>query len=139
MALSALDNLSREPSDEDVERVVGESIATWRALADWLRGEASVDSLEWGSSGKKYGWGLRAKRGARTIAYLIPQHGSFLVGFVLGDRALAAASAAGLPDGVMTIISGARKYAEGTGFRVPVKGPGDLPCIEELVRIKLGS
>lgn len=139
MALSALDDLSREPADEDVERVVGESIATWRALTDWLRGEAGVDSLEWGSSGKKYGWGLRAKRGARTIAYLIPQEGSFLVGFVLGDRALESARGAGLPAAVMAMIAGARKYAEGTGFRVPVKELGDLACVKQLVRIKLAS
>lgn len=139
MALSALGDLSREPSEDDVERVVGESIATWRALVEWLRGEAGVDTLEWGSAGKKYGWGLRAKRGTRTIAYLIPQDGSFLVGFVLGDRALGAARAAGLPDGVMAIISRARRYGEGTGFRVPVKDPGDLACVRELVRIKLGS
>jgi hypothetical protein len=139
MALSALDDLSCEPSDEDIERVVGDALGTWRALMEWLEREAGVDHLEWGSSGKKYGWGLRAKRGARTIAYLIPQKGSFLVGLVLGDRALEAARSAGLPDGVMTIISAARRYAEGTGFRLLVNGPGDLACVEQLVRIKLGS
>ena len=139
MALSALDDLSREPSDDDVERVVGESVVVWRALVEWLRGEAGIDTLEWGSAGKKYGWGLRAKRGARAIAYLIPQDGSFLVGFVLGVRALESARGAGLPAAVMAMIAGARKYAEGTGFRVPVKDPGDLACVKQLVRIKLAS
>jgi hypothetical protein len=137
MALSAFDDLSREPGDDDVAGVLGDALAAWRALTDWLAREAGVDRLEWGSSGKRYGWGLRARSGARTIAYLIPQEGAFLVGLVLGDTALAAARSASLPAAVSEIIAGARSYAEGTGFRVPVSELEELVWVKELVRAKL--
>jgi hypothetical protein len=137
MALSALDDLSREPVDDDVERVLRDAAVVWKSLIEWLGQEAGVDRLEWGSSGKKYGWGLRAKRGDRTIVYLIPQDRAFLVAIVLGDRAVAAARSATLPARVLEVIAAARRYAEGTGFRVPVHDLGDLAWVEELVRIKV--
>ena len=136
MALSALDDRSAEPTDAEVAGVLGDSFSLWTSLRDWLV-EAGVDGWQWGFSGAKYGWGLRAKHGKRTIAYLIPQHGSFLVGLVLGDRAVAAAAAASLTDSVREIIASARRYAEGTGFRVPVTEPADLDGVKTLIEIKM--
>jgi hypothetical protein len=35
------------------------------------------------------------------------------------------------------VISGARKYGEGTGFRLPVTAMGDLEDVRTLVEIKI--
>jgi len=138
MALSALDDLSRQPVDEQVASALGSGLEAWEALKHWLEDEAGVDGWEWGSSGKKYGWGLRAKAGKRTVAYLIPQHGSSLIGLVLGDRAMEKARCAALAPPVVEVITSAKRYGEGTGFRLPVTTPADLDDIRTLARIKLG-
>ncbi|MCG6962583.1 MAG: DUF3788 domain-containing protein [Acidobacteria bacterium] len=137
MALSALDDLSQQPTGQQVASVLDLALEPWELLRGWLADEAGVDAWEWGSSGKKYGWGLRAKAGKRTVAYLIPQHGSFLVGLVLGDRAVEKARRADLVASVVEVITNAKRYGEGTGFKLPVATPSDLEDIRTLIRIKL--
>jgi len=139
MALSALDDRSSEPTGGDVAAVVGDSFALWRMLCGWLGDAAGIDGWQWGFSGAKYGWGLRANRGKRVIAYLIPQNGGFLVGLVLGDRTVTAAAAASLPQEVRDIMAAAPGFAEGTGFRLPVTSAADLDGVRTLVRIKLAG
>lgn len=68
MALSAFDDLSVEPTDDQVAAVLGSAIKPWSQLKSWLIRNAGIDKYEWGSSGKKYGWGLRAKTSKRTIS-----------------------------------------------------------------------
>jgi hypothetical protein len=96
-----------------------------------------VDSFEWGSSGKKYGWHFRVRAGKRTIAYMIPQHGSFLVGIVLGGKTMNVVRETILSAPVMKIILAAKRYAEGTGFRHSVNTPSDLNDIKLLIEIKV--
>jgi hypothetical protein len=91
MALSALDDLSLTPTDGQVAEVVGEGFAAWEDLKEWLGSSMGIDGWEWGSAGKRCGWGLRAKVGTRNIAYLFPQQGLFLVGLELGNRAMGTA------------------------------------------------
>lgn len=137
MALSALDDLTQEPTQREVESVLGAALGVWSSLKAWCDAEGAVDSWAWGSSGKKYGWALRGKLRKRTTAYLIPQHGSFLVGLVLGDRAIAAVHEATLSPAVTDVISSAERYGEGTGFRLPVATAEDLEDIRTLIGIKL--
>jgi hypothetical protein len=137
MALSSLDDRSREPTDDDVREVLLDAHAVWAELNRWLEAEAGVDRFEWAFAGKKYGWSSRAVRQKRRIAYLIPGHGSFLVGLVLGDRAVAAAREADLSAATRETIDAAPRYGEGTGFRLPVALPADLADVRTLVGIKL--
>lgn len=136
MALSALDDPSHVPSDERVASVLGKAFKPWSVLSAWLSEEIGIDLFEWAMAGKQYGWSLRAKKKKRTIVYLIPQHGSFLAGLVLGDRAVAASHAVPLSASVRETIAGAKKYAEGTGFRLPVATMSDLDDVKTLVTIK---
>lgn len=137
MALSALDDPSVEPTSEQLPVVLQDAMEAWTSLVGWLAESPGVQDWEWFCSGKKYGWALRGKRGKRTIVYLIPQHGSFLVGLVLGDRALVEVRRATLSAAALEVILGARRYAEGTGFRLPVVTSADLDDIRTLVGIKL--
>jgi hypothetical protein len=137
MALSALDDLAVEPTSERVAAVLGDSAKAWSSLQGWATRESGVDSWEWGSSGKKYGWGLRGKARKRTILYMIPQNGSFLVGLVLGDRAMETARAAPLSASARDVVTSAKRYGEGTGFRLPVATLSDLGDVKVLVEIKI--
>ena len=138
MALSALDDPSVAPTDEQVALALGRSLGAWQRLREWLGSSAGVNGWEWRFSGKKYGWALRAKSGERNIAYLIPQRGSFLVGLVLGDRAMEVARTLELSPAAADVISAAKRYVEGTGFRLPVTRKDDLADIEKLIGAKLG-
>ncbi len=137
MALSALDDPSVQPTENGVASVLGSAIGAWKALIDWLGESAGVDRLEWHSSGAKYGWALRGIKGKRTIVYLIPQYSAFLVGLVLGDQAMKAVGQSNLSATTAGTIAAAKKYGEGTGFRLPVRNAGDLHDIQRLIRIKL--
>jgi hypothetical protein len=139
VALSALDAQHKRPDEHDLALVLGPALAHWNELVRWL--ESSYDQLafEWGCAGKKYGWSQRVIQRKRTIVYLIPGQGHFLAGLVLGDRAVQEALAAGLSEQVRLAIEGAPRYAEGTGFRLPVASADDLADIQKLVAIKIGS
>ena len=116
------------PSDAEVAAELGSAKALWdRVCADLqLPGE-------WHSYSKKAGWSMRLKRGERNILYLIPGTGQFEVSMVFGDRAVVAARNRGLAP----MFQGAKRYAEGTALRFPVKGPRDFANVKKLVEIKL--
>ena len=137
MALSILDDLSVEPDNDQVMSVLNDGMESWSSLESWLRDTCGVDGWEWGHSGKKYGWALRGKKGKRTIVYMIPQQGSFLVGLVLGDRAMEAVRRVSLSSDTLDVILSAKKYGEGTGFRLPVATVSDLDDIKTLVEVKI--
>lgn len=137
MSLSALDDLAVEPTDTQLSAVLEGGTEAWMSLAGWLSNAHGVDRWEWFSSGRKYGWALRGRKDKRTIVYMIPQHGSFLVGLVLGDRAMAAVVRASLSAAVRNVISDAKRYGEGTGFRLPVAAIGELEDVKTLIDIKI--
>ncbi len=139
MALSAFDDRDVEPTPEGIRKVLGSAHGSWTALGKWLEASGGVDSWEWGFTGKQYGWGLRARKGKRVIAYLIPRDGAFLVGLVLGDRAMKAVPETPLSEATRAVIAAAKRYGEGTGFRLAVSTAADLEDVRVLVGIKLAT
>jgi hypothetical protein len=67
---------------------------------------------------------------------MTPCDGFFLASFVLGERAVQAAHAQGLPTVLLAQIDAAKKYAEGRGVRVEVRTQADLRGLVELAAIK---
>ena len=76
---------------------------------------------------------------AVTDAGGLPRARGFLAAFVFGDKALAAIRAGKFPPAVMELIASARKYAEGTGVRLEVKGPKDVDVVKKLAAIKVAN
>jgi hypothetical protein len=68
---------------------------------------------------------------------MTPCDGYFLASFALGEKAVQAALESNLPNRVLKIIAGSRKYAEGTGVRLEIRNARDLQSVEELASIKL--
>ncbi|MGO9325612.1 MAG: DUF3788 family protein [Terracidiphilus sp.] len=130
---------STPPSEGDVATKLGPAFATWNELLAWLD-EMGIGIGEWRSvSPKKYGWGLRPALKMRTILYLGPCEGCFRVSFVLGDKALTAIRTSSLPKSLLKEISGAKRYAEGTGVRLMIRKLEDLTSVRKLVEIKLAN
>jgi len=80
---------------------------------------------------------LRLLRGKRTILWLSPCQGCFRAAFVLGDKALLAARHSRLSALAMRAFQQAERYPEGTGVRLLVKGPKDIPTVKKLAVAKL--
>lgn len=124
------------PTSRDVVSRLGKSAPAWSELVQWLK-QQGLACNEWHSVSPKYGWALLSVLKTRRIAYLAPCDGCFRVSFVLGDNAITAARASNLPKSVLNEIAKSRRYAEGTGVRLMVNKPDDLPAIMKLVEIKL--
>jgi hypothetical protein len=127
------------PNPEGLSSALGSTTTVWNQLVGWFLQEQNGSSLEWNSYAPKHGWTLLLMLKKRRIAYLGPCADCFRVSFILGDKAVAAARAAGLPKPVLKLLDEAPHYAEGTGLRLVVKSSKDLPAIRKLVQIKLAN
>ena len=136
---NALIGMTAQPTEAEVAAVLDKSAPVWTEFVRWMADVQGVAEQEGKSSSPKYGWSLRLKRKKRTIVYLGPCKGCFRVAFVLGDRAVEAARACGLPKPVLHALEEAPHYSEGTGLRLLVKARKDLAAVRKLVLVKLAN
>ena len=128
---------AKRPSESALAAELGSGKKLWDALAAIMEEELGVDIHEWNSYSPKAGWSLRLRRKERNIVYLSPHRGCFTASFALGDKALQAARAQGLPAPILKILEEAKKYAEGTAVRITVKTPVDIEVVKKLTMAKL--
>ena len=139
MALSAFDDKSKKPGKSDLEKTLGRTYTHWNNLMTHIAAEYVPLVEKWSFSGAKWGWSLQLKQKKRTILYLTPGKRYFMVGFVLGEKAVKAAHDSTLPDSILSEIDGARKYAEGRGVRLDIRNKKDLDSVKKLAAIKMAN
>jgi hypothetical protein len=139
MALSAFDDKSKEPTASALKKTLGRTSSHWDRLVGHLATEFEPLDEMWMFSGANWGWSLRLKQKKRTVLYMTPCKGHFLVGFVLGEKAVKAAHDSTLPDSVLTIIDKAKKYVEGRGVRLEVRNKKDCDNVVNLAAIKMAN
>ena len=139
MALSALDDRSKAPDARQLAQILGRSSGLWVTLTGDLRSQYDPLVEKWSYSGAKYGWSLGLKHKKRTILYMIPQHGYFVVAFVLGRKAIAAAHESDIPSPVLQAIDGGKQYPEGKAVRLDVRNRKSLAAVERLAAIKMAN
>jgi hypothetical protein len=127
----------KKPTEAELTSALGPAKELWDQLLAELADQFNLVDQEWNSYSRKAGWSLRLKLKKRNIIYLCPCQNNFFVGFVLGDKAVQAARQSKLPKRVIKIIDEAKRYAEGTGFRLEMKGPKDIDVAKKLTAIKL--
>jgi len=137
LAPNAFIGRADRPTDEDLAGVLGPTKPLWDGLVADMSDRHGVTIQEWSSYSLKAGWSLRLKRGKRTILWMSPLQRSFLVTFILGDRAVAAARQSGLSARLLRTLDEAPRYPEGTGIRLPIKGPRDIAAVRKLAVVKL--
>ncbi len=125
------------PDEQTLSELLGDALPWWRELIERLTPMCAPYSLEWRYHAGRDEWSARVRRGTRIIVYLQPRRDAFQASFALGERAVAAAHAADLPDEVHALIDGARRYAEGRAVRIEVTGPGDVATVRELAAAKI--
>ena len=126
-----------QPADADLAKALGAAKMVWDGLIADLAAQHDVTIQEWTCYSPKSGWALRLKRGKRTIVWLGPCEGCFRVSFILGDKAMVAARRSGLSARALQALDQAEKYPEGTGVRLVIKGPRDVPTVKKLAVVKL--
>lgn len=139
MALSAFDDKSNKPRAEDLKRMLGRTSAHWDELTSHIAAKLAPLDETWMFSGTAWGWSLRLKQKKRTVLYMTPCKRHFLVGFVLGEKAVKAAHESSLPDAVLTAIDGAKKYVEGRAVRLEIRKKSDLQVAKKLAAIKMAN
>ena len=139
MAFSAFDDKDLQPRDSDLVEVLGDSRALWDELKSQMETQFQPLSVDWGFSGKKWGWSLRLKQKARTVLYMTPRRGHFVVGFALGQKAVDAAHESDLPQSILDMIDDSQKYAEGRAVRLEVRTGDDLLNVARIATIKMAN
>ena len=134
MIENAFSGRATPPTDAELAAALGKARSRWDRLQAKLA--PCCDGSAWGSSSKKLGWSLRMRRGDRVIVYLSPGRGELMASFALGDAAMRAARAAGLPPAVAAVLASAKRYAEGHAVRLEVKTAADVDAVATLARIK---
>lgn len=128
------------PSRSELAGALGPSALLWDAIVNRITKDEAITAQEWKTSSvDKYGWTLRLVHDKRNIVYLSPCDGCFRVSMVLGDRAMKAVRENSFPPAVEKILVAAPHYPEGTGIRLLVKGPADLPSVLKLAHIKAAN
>ncbi|HLK68496.1 MAG TPA: DUF3788 domain-containing protein [Bryobacteraceae bacterium] len=125
------------PTDDDLAGTLGGTKPLWDGLIAEMAEQHGATIQEWKCYSVKAGWALRLIRGKRTILWMAPCEGSFRVSFILGERAVLAARQSGLSARLLKILDEAPKYPEGTGVRLHIKAPRDIPAVRKLAVIKL--
>jgi hypothetical protein len=72
MALSAFDDKTKRPLENDLAAVLGKVLVRWNELKRLIASRFDPCSEEWGFTSKNTGWGLRLKHGKRIILYMTP-------------------------------------------------------------------
>jgi hypothetical protein len=139
VATSAFDDKTKPPKESDLAAVLGPAARAWGELEQQIASRFAPLSREWVFSGAKYGWSLRLKRKQRAVLYMTPCARHFRVAFALGEKAAAAARAAGLPDALLAVIESAPKYAEGRAVRLEVRKLSDLKPVVTIAEIKMAN
>ena len=139
MALSAFDDKSNQPTAGQIQEMLRRTGVHWDGLIAHISAEYAPLDQTWNFSGAKWGWSLRLKQKKRTVLYMTPCKGFFLVGFVLGDKAVKAAHDNNLPGAVLATIDEARKYAEGRGVRLEVRTKKALDHVKKLAAVKMAN
>lgn len=139
-ASNAFRGKADQPTNVEVAAVLGPAAPLWTRLIQDVSSDAGKVAPEWkGIYVDKYGWSFRLKQKGRNIIFMAPCNGCFQVAFTLSDKAVKAVKMAHWPRKVADALATAPRYPEGTGLRLTVNKPSDLPAIRKIAQIKLAN
>lgn len=140
MLANAFIGHAEAPSEAELLHTLGARAAkTWNQVVEQLHASGVVNGQEWTSYSIKHGWALRLKQKKRNILYFSPNARAFTASFILGQRAVAAALAAPLPEEVLAAVREGKRYPEGTGVYFEVRNAAAARAVEALAAIKAAN
>lgn len=139
MTVSIFEDKLHIPSNQDLELVLADCYLYWKQLKKFVLHHYPTATEEWKHSGKNYGWGYRLKDNKRVIIYLTPRNEYFITSMVYGEKATQNALQSDISENIKKIISSAKVYAEGRGFRIEIRNSTYIKDIEKLILIKISN
>jgi len=139
MSHSAFLDRSLKPDDAEIFKTLGPKVKYWKELKQHIEETYGPVTEEWKFYSKKSGWTLKVLLKKRNLFFFIPLKDHFLMTFIFGDKAVSAVEKSGLPKSIIDTLLNAKKYMEGRGLQIGVKGPGDLKNAKKLVEIKVNN
>lgn len=127
------------PDETKLSEAIGSLYHTWIQIRSYVKQVYPAVVEEWNYPGTKYGWSFRMKDKRRAIVYLLPRDNYFMAAFVYGEKAAAAALGSDISPEIKHIISSAKVYAEGRGFRIEVRNDKIIDDIKNLIDIKISG
>ncbi|ESU18645.1 hypothetical protein FCR2A7T_27350 [Flavobacterium cauense R2A-7] len=130
---------TKEPSEEDLQQVLGETFMLWKSLAEFTKQSYPKYIEYWHFSGDKYGWNFRISDKKRALLYLLPRDGFFKAALVFGQKATDEILKSEIDENIKNEILTAKVYAEGRGIRITVNDKSNLDDIKKLITIKISN
>jgi hypothetical protein len=137
MAKSIFTDKSKKPSDNELKKALGKTSILWNEIKDYAFKSYPDASDEWSYPGKSFGWNYRIRDKKRVLAYFMPCDGFFKISLVFGDKAAKEVLASSISKEIKDLISSAKVYAEGRGFRIDVTDKKIAKDVKKLIDIKL--
>jgi hypothetical protein len=137
MESSVFTDKSIQPDNERLSQILGEKGKFWQAIKQHIKEKHGDTTKEWKFYSAKSGWTLKTLLKKRNLFFFTPLDGYFRVGFVFGDKAVAAVEQSDLPYDIKTELKNARKYAEGRGIAIVIKNQADVETVKKLIDIKV--
>jgi uncharacterized protein DUF3788 len=128
---------SLKPGVQDLHNALGKTFSLWSDIAEYVFKKYPDANDEWAYPGKNFGWNYRIKDARRVIIYMMPGEKFFRVSLVFGSKATDEAMICKISKEIKDLISSAKVYAEGRGFRIDVKNKKTVKEIKKLIDIKL--
>jgi hypothetical protein len=133
------DDKKKKPSRDRLRKGLGRSSNLWNDITKWLSDRYHPLEEEWVFYSQKWGWSLKLVHKKRTVLYLTPCNKHFLVGFILGEKAVSAALKMDLSRETVDIIKTARKYVEGRAVRLEIRYKKDVRTVKCLAEAKMST
>lgn len=131
-----LDKTDR-PDDKKLAKGLGPSYKLWREIEKELTGKYGNIKPEWKYYGAKSGWTMKMMMKKKNLFFFGPCENFFIIGFVFGDRAEEMIRESGISPSLITEFKNAKRYAEGRGISIEVRGLKQVKDALKLAEIKI--
>jgi hypothetical protein len=139
MAVSFFDDKNKMPDDGMVAGALADTYPLWAELQSHVQSEYPNIAGEWKHYGKAAGWSYKLLSKKRNLLFFVPLDGCFRIRIVLGEKAVACAEAADLPDDIKDAIRAATLYTEGRSIDIDINHREQMETVEKLLRIKFDN
>ena len=136
MAVSIFDDKTIIPDNNMVAAALSGTFSLWDDLVSHVKAEYPSVTEEWKHYGKAFGWTFKLISKKRNLLFLVPLGGYFRVRFVLGEKAVACAGAAALPQEIKDALRVAMPNVEGRSIDIDINHHEQLVLVKALIKIK---
>lgn len=137
MAIGAFTDKLRQPTDDEILRMIGPGWALWQELILFIREHYPVTEDLKFLYGEKYGWAMRFRVHGKLLTSLYPTDGGFTVQINLSQDAVERAMAMNPGKNVKEAVNRATPYPEGRWLFIRVESKDDIRDIQQLLPLRM--